>query len=60
MVPKFAMALADLIRVGELRRMTIYAAPDCEAVVVDLSQNRSRTFCGTGKCGNHQHVTAYP
>jgi hypothetical protein len=30
---EFAMALADLIRVGELRRLKICAAPDCEAVV---------------------------
>lgn len=56
---EFAMALADLIRVGELRRLKICAAPDCEAVVVDLSRNRSRMFCETGDCGNRQHVAAY-
>jgi predicted RNA-binding Zn ribbon-like protein len=56
---EFAMALADLIRVGELRRLKICAAPDCEAVVVDLSRNRSRMLCETGNCGNRQHVAAY-
>ena len=56
---EMAMALADLIRGGELRRMKICAAPDCEAVLVDLSRNRSRIFCDTGNCGNRQHVAAY-
>jgi predicted RNA-binding Zn ribbon-like protein len=55
----FAMALADTIRVGELRRLKICAAPDCEAVLVDMSRNRSGKFCDTGNCGNRQHVAAY-
>jgi predicted RNA-binding Zn ribbon-like protein len=56
---EIAMALADLIRAGELRRLKICAAPDCEAVLLDLSRNRSRIFCDTGNCGNRQHVAAY-
>ncbi len=56
---EMAMALADLIRAGELRRLKSCAAPDCEAVLVDLSKNRSRIFCDTGNCGNRQHVAAY-
>ncbi len=56
---EMAMALADLIRSGELRRLKICAAPDCEAVLVDLSRNRSGKFCDTGNCGNRQHVAAY-
>lgn len=56
---EMAMALADLIRVDELRRLKACAAPDCEAVLVDLSRNRSRMFCDTGNCGNRQHVAAY-
>ncbi len=55
---EMAMALADLIRGGELRRLKICAAPDCEAVLTDLSRNRSRIFCDTGNCGNRQHVAA--
>src|ERR1700712_1585520 len=56
---EMAMALADLIRAGELRRLKTCAAPDCDAVLVDLSRNRSRMFCDTGNCGNRQHVAAY-
>ena len=56
---EMAMALADLVRVGELRRLKICAAPDCGAVLIDLSRNRSRMFCDTGNCGNRQHVAAY-
>lgn len=56
---EIAMALADLIRSDELRRLKICAAPDCEAVLTDLSRNRSRIFCDTGNCGNRQHVAAY-
>ena len=56
---EMAMALADLIRVGELRRLKICAAPHCDAAVMDLSRNRSRIFCDTGNCANRQHVAAY-
>jgi predicted RNA-binding Zn ribbon-like protein len=56
---EMAMALADLIRVGELRRLKLCAAPDCTAAVMDLSRNRSRIFCDTGNCGNRLHVAAY-
>ena len=56
---EIAMALADLIRAGELRRLKTCAAPDCGAVLIDLSRNRSRMFCDTGNCGNRQHVAAY-
>jgi predicted RNA-binding Zn ribbon-like protein len=38
---EMAMALADLIRAGEFRRLKTCAAPDCDAVLVDLSHNRS-------------------
>lgn len=54
-----AMALADLIRGGELRRLKTCAAPDCGAVLFDVSRNRSKIFCDTGNCGNRQHVAAY-
>jgi predicted RNA-binding Zn ribbon-like protein len=56
---EMAMALADLIRGDELRRLKICAAPDCDAALMDLSRNRSRMFCDTGNCGNRQHVAAY-
>ncbi len=56
---EMAMALADLIRGGELRRLKVCAAPDCHAVLFDVSRNRSKIFCDTGNCGNRQHVAAY-
>ena len=56
---EMAMSLADLVRSGELRRLKTCAAPDCDAVLIDLSRNRSRMFCDTGNCGNRQHVAAY-
>ena len=56
---EMAMALADLVRTGELRRLKTCAAPGCDAVLIDLSRNRSRMFCDTGNCANRQHVAAY-
>jgi predicted RNA-binding Zn ribbon-like protein len=56
---EMAMALSDIIRIGELRRLKVCSAPDCEAVLMDLSRNRSGKFCDTGNCGNRQHVAAY-
>ena len=41
---EMAMSLADLVRVGELRRLKTCAADDCDAVLIDLSRNRSRIF----------------
>ena len=35
---EMAMALADLIRAGELRRLKVCAAPDCGAVLVDTDR----------------------
>lgn len=54
-----AFALADLVRLGETSRLRNCAAPGCDAVLVDLSRNRSRIYCDTGNCGNRQHVAAY-
>jgi predicted RNA-binding Zn ribbon-like protein len=52
-------AFADLTRLGETGRLRQCIAPDCRAVLVDLSRNRSRMYCDTGNCGNRQHVAAY-
>ncbi|GIJ32263.1 CGNR zinc finger domain-containing protein [Micromonospora sediminimaris] len=53
-----AMAVADVVRGGELRRLRICEHPDCDNVLVDLSKNRSRRFCEAG-CGNRAAVSAY-
>jgi predicted RNA-binding Zn ribbon-like protein len=52
-------AFADLVRLRETDRLRRCEAPDCDAVFVDLSKNRSRRYCDTGNCGNRQHVAAY-
>ncbi len=54
-----AMALVDVVRVGDLDRLRRCAAPDCDAVLIDLSRNRSRRYCDTGNCGNRANVAAY-
>jgi predicted RNA-binding Zn ribbon-like protein len=53
-----AMAMADVIRAGELVRLRVCAAEDCADVLVDLSKNRSRRFCGLS-CSNRVNVAAY-
>jgi predicted RNA-binding Zn ribbon-like protein len=53
-----AMAFADVIRAGELGRLRVCAADDCDDVLVDLSKNRSRRFCGL-TCANRVNVAAY-
>jgi predicted RNA-binding Zn ribbon-like protein len=54
-----AMALADVIRGKEMDRMRICESEDCDAVVLDLSRNRSKRYCDTGNCANRAHVAAY-
>ncbi|KQR02362.1 CGNR zinc finger domain-containing protein [Paenarthrobacter sp. Y-19] len=54
-----AMAIVDVIRSREMDRMRICAAEDCDAVVLDLSRNRSKLYCDTGNCANRAHVAAY-
>jgi len=58
MAVEAAMAMADVIRAGELGRLRVCAAADCNDVLVDLSKNRSRRFCGLG-CSNRVNVAAY-
>jgi predicted RNA-binding Zn ribbon-like protein len=58
MAVEAAMALTDVIRMGELSRLRVCAADDCNNVVVDLSKNRSRRYCEAG-CGNRANVAAY-
>jgi predicted RNA-binding Zn ribbon-like protein len=53
-----AMAMVDVVREGELRRLRVCEFPDCDNVLVDLSKNRSRRFCDAG-CGNRAAVNAY-
>lgn len=54
-----AMGIADLVRADDLDRLKRCDADDCDAVLIDLSRNRSRRYCDTGNCGNRLHVAAY-
>lgn len=56
---EFAMAWLDVLRLGERERMRRCAADDCDAVLVDLSRNRSKRFCDVGNCANRTHVRAF-
>jgi predicted RNA-binding Zn ribbon-like protein len=58
MAVEAAMAMVDVIRAGQLDRLRLCAADDCDNVVVDLSKNRSRRYCDAG-CGNRANVAAY-
>jgi predicted RNA-binding Zn ribbon-like protein len=53
-----AMAVADVVRSGELERLRVCEAPDCDDVVVDVSKNRSRRYCGVS-CSNRVNVAAF-
>jgi predicted RNA-binding Zn ribbon-like protein len=53
-----AMAVADVVRSGELERLRVCDAPDCDDVVVDVSKNRSRRYCGA-TCSNRVNVAAF-
>jgi predicted RNA-binding Zn ribbon-like protein len=53
-----AMAVADVVRSGELERLRVCDAPDCDDVVVDVSKNRSRRYCGAS-CSNRVNVAAF-
>lgn len=56
---EIAMAVADLIRADDLSRLRRCAGEGCDAVLADLSRNRSKRFCDTGNCANRAHVAAY-
>ena len=57
-IVEVAMAMVDVLRAGELRRLRTCAAEDCDGVLVDLSRNRSKRYCDLG-CGNRLNVAAY-
>jgi predicted RNA-binding Zn ribbon-like protein len=58
MAVEAAMALVDVVRLGELDRLRVCEAADCDDVHVDLSKNRSRRYCSTS-CSNRVNVAAF-
>ena len=53
-----AMAMMDVIRADEMSRLDVCAQDDCQSIVLDLSRNRSKIFCGNA-CSNRAAVAAY-
>ena len=53
------MALAHVVATEEIERLRVCEAPDCEAVLLDLSRNRSKRYCDARTCGNRLNVAAY-
>jgi predicted RNA-binding Zn ribbon-like protein len=53
-----AMAVVDVVRSGELARLRVCDAPDCNNLVVDLSKNHSRRYCSTN-CSNRVNMAAF-
>jgi predicted RNA-binding Zn ribbon-like protein len=58
MLVEAAMAFVDVVRQGELDRLRVCDADDCDDVVVDLSKNRSRRYC-SATCSSRVNVAAY-
>ena len=53
------MALAHVVAAGEMDRLRVCGAPDCQSVLVDMSRNRSKRYCDARTCGNRLNVAAY-
>ena len=53
------MAMIDVIRADELSRLgDLRRRTTAQSIVLDLSRNRSKIFCGT-TCSNRAAVAAY-
>ena len=53
-----ALALTDVIRTNEMGRLRVCEADDCTGLVLDLSRNGSKRFCGI-RCGNRMNMIAF-
>jgi predicted RNA-binding Zn ribbon-like protein len=53
-----ALALVDVIRMNEMRRLRVCAADDCSGLLLDLSRNGLKRFC-TVRCGNRMNMIAF-
>lgn len=58
MAVEAAMAFIDVVRQGELDRLRVCDADDCDDALVDLSKNHSRRYCST-TCANRMNVAAF-
>jgi predicted RNA-binding Zn ribbon-like protein len=55
---EMALALIDVIRMDEMRRLRVCEADDCTGLVLDLSRNGLKRFC-TVRCGNRMNMIAF-
>jgi predicted RNA-binding Zn ribbon-like protein len=53
-----ALALVDVIRMNEMGRLRVCEADDCTGLLVDLSRNGLKRFCGA-RCGNRMNMIAF-
>lgn len=58
MAVEAAMAMVDVIRQGEVGRLRVCGAADCDDVLVDLSRNSSKRYC-TSTCANRVNMAAF-
>ncbi|MGB3763260.1 MAG: CGNR zinc finger domain-containing protein [Ornithinimicrobium sp.] len=58
MAVEAAMALVDVLRMGEQERLKMCEATGCEHIFADLSRNRSRRYCSVA-CSNRMAAAAY-
>ncbi len=58
MAVEAAMAMVDVIRMGETARLKMCDADGCACIFADLSRNRSRRYCSTA-CSNRMAAAAY-
>ena len=58
MAVEAAMAFVDLVRQGQLHRLRVCGAEDCDDVLVDLSRNSSRLYC-SATCSSRVNVAAF-
>ncbi|GAA1140231.1 CGNR zinc finger domain-containing protein [Nesterenkonia lutea] len=59
MTASIATSIQHLVVREETARMRTCRGESCEAVIIDLTRNRSRLFCDFGNCANRAHVRAY-
>lgn len=59
MTASVSTAIQHLVVRGETARMRTCKGEGCDAVIIDLTRNRSRLFCDFGNCANRAHVRAY-
>jgi predicted RNA-binding Zn ribbon-like protein len=53
-----ALVMAEVLRRGETGRIRVCAAPACQRLMVDLTRNQSRRYCGI-RCGNRVAAAAH-